>query len=205
MFSVPRFSSWWSEGADSKRGNSRETHSLSLPHTQLSLTHSLSLSLSLPHPFSYQAWRNDVSWKSSRKWFRSRLSPTASDVLLQAANSLTNTLLQEKEEDTPPCLALKHTHSRTHTLTPLESNMPFFRRIHQLLHQSVFSHVLWSFQRTPHLSPRAAQDSGANKKVAVAQTNSLFRFRPHGNKFEDEQRKKVSRIFYRLGIWSNFC
>ena len=51
--------------------------------------------------------------------------------------------------------------------------MPFFRRIHQLLHQSVFSHVLWSFQRTPHLSPRAAQDSGANKKVAVAQTNSL--------------------------------
>ena len=118
MFSVLRFSSWWSEGADSKRGNSRETHSLSLSLTLNSLTHSLSLSLSLcPTPSLTRRDVMTLAGKAAENGFaQDSLPPPQMFSYKQQTHSLTHSCKRKKRIHLLVSLRSTRTHAPTHTL-----------------------------------------------------------------------------------------
>ena len=131
MFSVPRFSSWWSEGADSKRGNSRETHTHSLSLTLNSLLHTHFPSLSLcPTPSLTRRDVMTLAGKAAENGFaQDSLPPPQMFSYKQQTNTLTHSCKRKKRIHLLVLLWSTHTHApHSHTARKqhalLQTNSP---------------------------------------------------------------------------------
>ena len=144
MFSVPRFSSWWSEGADSKRGNSRETHTHSLSLTLNSLLHTHFPSLSLcPTPSLTRRDVMTLAGKAAENGFaQDSLPPPQMFSYKQQTNTLTHSWKRKKRIHLLVSLWSTRTHAHTHSRTHARTRTHTHARTHALTHSARKQHAL---------------------------------------------------------------